>query len=55
MFGAEPFSRRLSADKLTIESRCNFCGAVIICKASDGLAQKEDDHIDRCEGQQIAG
>jgi len=42
------FDRRLTDDGLEIESRCKFCGAVIVGSVLKGLAEKERQHIKNC-------
>ena len=42
------FSRQLIDDGLRIESRCNFCGAVIIGSASENLPKDEQQHLKDC-------
>lgn len=42
------FVRRLINNGLQIESRCKFCGTVIVGSAMEGLAETEQRHIQNC-------
>ena len=48
------FTRRLIEGGLKIESTCNYCGTVLVASFSEGIAQKEDEHIDKCQRLKIA-
>jgi hypothetical protein len=45
---AEHFVRRLLEDGMLIESRCKWCGFLIIGKASQNLPEDEQKHISEC-------
>jgi hypothetical protein len=44
----QAFVRRLINNGLQIESRCKSCGVVIVGSAMEGLAEKEQQHIQNC-------
>jgi hypothetical protein len=52
-FGAvsslDAFERVISADFLTITSTCKRCGTTLSGTASDGLAERELEHLKTCD------
>ncbi len=51
--GAKPqpiggFTRRLTDDSMLIESRCQFCGVVIVGSVLHGLREEENAHQANC-------
>jgi hypothetical protein len=42
------FTRRLINDGTQIESRCIFCGAVIIGSVMEGFVEQEQQHFKTC-------
>lgn len=42
------FTRRLFDEGAKIESRCKFCGDVIIGSVMGGLLEKEEEHFKNC-------
>jgi hypothetical protein len=45
---ADAFTRRLINDGSQIESRCKFCGAVIIGSVMQGFVEQERQHFKEC-------
>ncbi len=44
----DAFTRQLVNDASQIESRCIYCGAVIVGSAAQHLQEDEEDHREHC-------
>jgi hypothetical protein len=45
---SDQFQRTLVAHNLLIRSICNHCGFVIVSSVTQGLQEKEEEHLEVC-------